>query len=70
MATRLFRATFDAARHKGYRKIFTYIRADNPAAFATYMRHGFRVVGVARAHARIDGRYIDEIVVERMLDAD
>lgn len=70
VATRLFRATFEAARRKGYRKIFTYIRADNPAAIAAYTRHGFRVVGVARAHALIDGRYIDEIVVERMLDAD
>jgi L-amino acid N-acyltransferase YncA len=68
VASRLFASTYEAARAKGYRKIFTYIRADNPAALATYMRYGFRIVGVARAQACIDGRDIDEIVVERMLE--
>jgi L-amino acid N-acyltransferase YncA len=67
IAKRLFPATFEAARRKGYRKIFTYIRADNPAALATYRHHGFTIVGTARGHARIDGQYVDEVVVERML---
>lgn len=68
IATRLFHATFEAARRKAYRKIFTYIRADNPAALATYVNHGFTVIGTARDHAWIDGRYLDEIIVERMLE--
>ena len=68
IATRLFRATFAAAHRKGYRKIFTYIRSDNPAALATYLQHGFTIVGTAREHACIAGRYVDEVVVERMLD--
>jgi L-amino acid N-acyltransferase YncA len=67
VASRLFAATFDAARRKGYEKIFTYIRADNPAALATYARQGFRVVGRAERHAKIGGQYIDEIIVERFL---
>ena len=67
IASQLFPATFEAALAKGYEKIFTYIRADNPAALATYQRHGFRVVGTAEAQARIDGRYVDEIIVERRL---
>ena len=67
IAKRLFPATFEAAKQKGYEKIFTYIRADNPAALATYRKHGFRVVGTAERHARLHGRYVDVIVVERFL---
>ncbi len=67
VASRLFAATFDAARARGFEKIFTYIRADNPAALATYARQGFEVVGTARRHAKAGGRYIDEVIVERFL---
>ena len=63
----LFQATFGAARRKGYEKIFTYIRADNPVALATYQKHGFRVVGRAERHAKLHGRYVDVIIVERLL---
>lgn len=64
---RLFEATFEAARHKDYEKVFTYVRADNPVALAAYRQQGFRTVGTARRHARIRGRYIDEIVIEKFL---
>ena len=67
IATRLFDATFEAALRKGYEKIFTFVRADNPAALQTYLRHGFLVIGTARQHAKIDGRYVDEILIERSL---
>ena len=68
VATRLFEATFAAAREKGYEKIFTYVRADNDAASRVYQRHGFSVVGTARRHARIGGRYIDEILIEKIFE--
>ena len=68
IAKALFRATYEAARQKGYEKIFTFVRADNSAALATYQAHGFEIVGVARRHAKIDGRYIDEILIEKALD--
>ena len=67
IANRLFAATLAAARRKGYEKIFTYIRADNPAALATYQKQGFRIVGNADRHAKLHGRYVDMIVVERLL---
>jgi L-amino acid N-acyltransferase YncA len=41
IATQLFQATFGAALRKGYEKIFTFVRADNPAALQTYLRQGF-----------------------------
>ena len=67
IARALFAATFAAARQKGYEKLFTFVRADNPAALATYRAHGFEVIGTARKHARIDGNYVDEILIEKML---
>lgn len=65
----LFEATFDAARRKGYEKFFTYVRADNEAALQAYLRQGFRSVGVAERQAKIDGRYIDEVIIEKAIAA-
>ena len=67
IADRLFQGTFEAARAKGYEKLFTYIRADNAAALAAYSRQGFRVVGTAERQAKVAGRYVDEVIVERFL---
>jgi L-amino acid N-acyltransferase YncA len=67
IARRLFAATFDAARHKGYEKAFTFVRADNPAALHAYLGQGFVVIGMAKRHVRIDGRYIDEVLIEKWL---
>lgn len=69
VATALFAATFATARQKGYEKIFTFVRADNAAALATYRAQGFEMIGTARRHAKIDGQYIDEILIEKRLDA-
>ena len=67
VASCLFKATFEVARHKRYEKIFTFIRADNLAALATYLSQGFRIVGTAEKQARINGKYIDEIIIEKLL---
>jgi len=66
IASRLFAATFDAARRKGYEKFFSYVRADNEAGLQTYLRQGFRIVGKAERQAKIDNRYIDEVVIEKV----
>jgi len=67
VASRLFSATFEAARRNDYEKLFTWIRADNPAALAAYAAVGFQVAGRAQRHVRSRERYIDEIIVERFL---
>ncbi len=67
IAARLFAATFEAAKGKGYEKIFTYVRGDNPGALATYQSQGFRVIGTAEKQAKINGRYIDELIIEKHL---
>ena len=67
IARQLFAATFDAARDKGYEKIFTFVRADNSAALQTYLGQGFVVIGNAKRQAKIDGQYIDEILIEKWI---
>jgi L-amino acid N-acyltransferase YncA len=67
VAKNLFEATFETARRKGYEKVFTFVRADNPVALQAYLGQGFLVIGTAHRHARIDGRYIDEILIEKSL---
>jgi L-amino acid N-acyltransferase YncA len=68
VATQLFSSTLNAARAAGYEKFFSYVRADNDAALTTYLRQGFRIVGRAERQAKIDGRYIDEVIIERQID--
>ncbi len=63
----LFDATFAAARALGYEKLFTFIRKDNSGARAAYGARGFREIGVASRQAKVDGVYIDEIMVEAFL---
>lgn len=65
----LFPRTFAAAQQAGYEKIFSFIRADNPGALAAYQEHGFAVIGTAKQQAKLNGRYIDEILIERALDS-
>ena len=66
VARRLFQETFVAAAGLGYEKIFTFVRADNPAALQTYLGQGFVVIGTAKKHARLQGRYVDEVLIEKL----
>lgn len=61
----LFEATRLAAKDRGYEKLFAFVRADNAGALAFYKRIGFEVIGTAKRHAKIKGRYVDEVMIER-----
>jgi len=64
---RLAEVTFESARGKGYEKLFTFVRADNPVALQFYLSLGFREVGTAQRQARIGNKYVDEIFIEKFL---
>lgn len=40
----------------------------NEKGLATYLDQGFTIVGVAQRHAKVNGLYIDEVIIERFLD--
>lgn len=51
----------------GYEKIFTDLRADNLDSLGYHLALGVTIVGAARRHARVAGRDIDVIFIERFL---
>ena len=63
----LSQRTFQMATKKGFEKIFTYIRSDNVGSIAFHLRLGFRIVGTAQKQAKVNGAYIDEVIVEKFL---
>ena len=67
LARKLFEATFRAAREKGYEKLFTFVRADNPGALAAYKSQGFTEIGRATRQAKVNGAYVDELMIEKFL---
>ena len=64
---RLCEKTCEDARAHGFRKLLAFIRADNAPGIAFYTGLGFRVIGTAREHAWVNGRYVDEILTEKLL---
>ena len=64
----LSRATFQAAKELGFLKISATVRADNQRAVSFYQSQGFRVIGTAQKHAFIGGKFIDGILMEKLLD--
>lgn len=51
----------------GFWKVLSRIFPENTASLALCERHGFTRVGTYRRHARLDGRWRDVVIVERLL---
>ena len=60
--------TFIEARGRGFLKLWAAIRADNPVAVSFYQSLGFKVIGTAKRHAFVRGKYVDEILAEKFID--
>jgi L-amino acid N-acyltransferase YncA len=67
IGTGLSEVTFEAITRLGYEKLFTYVRADNLSSLAFHLKLGFRVVGTAHRQAKFGQRYVDEIIIEKLL---
>lgn len=51
----------------GYWKLLSRVFVENAPSRALLRRAGFREVGVYRRHARLDGRWRDVVIVERLI---
>lgn len=56
------------ARELGYHKMVLSAFDWNTPGIALYERAGFRRVGVYREQGRLDGRWVDTIIMEKLLD--
>jgi phosphinothricin acetyltransferase len=60
-------ALIDAAEAAGFWKLLSRVFVENTASRRLLASVGFREVGVYRRHARLDGRWRDVVIVERLL---
>ena len=60
-------ALIDAARDAGFWKLVSRIFVENSASRKLMASLGFREVGIYEKHARLDGRWRDVVIVERLV---
>jgi phosphinothricin acetyltransferase len=58
---------FQEAEARGFWKLVSRIFVENTPSRALHRKLGFREVGVYVRHARLDGRWIDCVIVEKLL---
>jgi phosphinothricin acetyltransferase len=63
----LLLALCDEAAGRGYYKLTSRVFTDNGPSRAVHLAAGFEEVGVQRRHGRLDGRWKDCVLVERLL---
>lgn len=62
-------ALIEAAKAAGFWKLVSRVFPENAASRALLRSVGFREVGVYEKHARLDGRWRDVVIVERLIPA-
>lgn len=67
---RLVEAALADARARGARKVSLRVLASNAGARRLYERCGFVVEGVLRDEFRLDGRFVDDVLMARRLAPD
>jgi phosphinothricin acetyltransferase len=67
VGARLLEALVARAADAGFWKLIGRIFAFNEASLALCRRHGFREVGTHERHAKLDDRWIDIVIVERLI---
>ena len=67
VGTELMDAMIREARALGYWKLISRLFLANEPSRALCLRAGFREVGVLERHARLDNRWMDVLIVERLI---
>ena len=65
--TALMAALEDRARVEGYHKLVLGVFPHNTAAIALYRSRGFETVGTYHEQGRLDGRWLDVTLMEKIL---
>ena len=61
------KALIEAAQRAGFWKLVSRVFVENEASRRLLLSSGFREVGVYERHARLDGRWRDVVIVERLV---
>jgi phosphinothricin acetyltransferase len=65
---RLLEAVIGLARALDYHKIVLSAFPFNTAGIRLYERHGFTTVGIYKEMGKLDGRWVDTIIMEKLLN--
>jgi RimJ/RimL family protein N-acetyltransferase len=68
IGTRLFIELERWARERGITRLELTVMTHNQAGIALYRKRGFEVEGTIRHSLRIDGHYVDEYLMAKLLD--
>ncbi len=68
VGSRLHSRLIELARDLGYHKLALSAFPWNEGAIALYRKFGFRTVGMYREQGKLDGRWVDTVVMEKILD--
>jgi phosphinothricin acetyltransferase len=55
------------ARELGFHKLVLAAFPHNTAGMKLYERHGFRTVGIYKEQGKLDGNWVDVIIMEKLL---
>jgi phosphinothricin acetyltransferase len=66
---RALEALLAGAERAGFWKLVSRIFTDNTTSRRLVRRCGFREVGIYEKHGQLDGRWLDVVIVERLIEA-
>lgn len=69
LGQRLLTALIDEAERLGYWKLLSRVFTFNHASLNACKKQGFREVGVYEKHAKLDGEWLDVVIIERLIPA-
>ena len=67
VGSRILEALEERARQLGFHKLVLTAFPFNAAGLALYLKRGFRVVGTYQEQGLLDGRWVDTIIMEKLL---
>ncbi|MFR5979238.1 MAG: N-acetyltransferase family protein, partial [Lactococcus lactis] len=68
IGSQLFEELERWAKEKAVKRLELTVMINNYAAIALFQKHGFTIEGVRREAVCVDGKYIDEFYMSKILD--
>lgn len=65
---RILARLIELARELGYHKLVLSAFPTNAGGIALYQKFSFRTVGIYKEQGKLDGRWVDTIIMEKLLD--
>jgi phosphinothricin acetyltransferase len=68
VGSRLLARLIELGCELGYHKLVLSAFPTNPGGMALYQKFGFRTVGIYKEQGKLDGQWVDTIIMEKLLE--